>query len=170
MNIAAGLEGHWNNIQHNNLNSLLRKELDNLSTNTSSTASDQNDLLRPNIVVLNTIVKGLAVQVAINPADKTKSSKDLNTLEGSLVEDSKVASLPGEAREENEWDGESWVEKSFLDEGTKDLTGEACEGLLGSCSQVTIHGDAYVVFRAIVSQGPQSGEIGLKRGPLTLAW
>jgi hypothetical protein len=107
----TGLEGHWDNIQNDNLDSPLGQELNNLPTDAASTTSDQNHLLIPPVLVGSPVIQRLAVQVAIDPADDAERKQNLNPLECLLVEDGEVAALLGVASEEDEWEGESWVEE-----------------------------------------------------------
>lgn len=78
----------------------------------------------PHVSVLNTIVQRLAVEVAVDGADETEVEKQLDALESFLVEDGEVGTALGEAGEENEWEGEGWVEEGVFDERPEDFAGE----------------------------------------------
>lgn len=79
----------------------------------------------PHISVLDTIVQGLAVEIRVDGAEETEIEKQLDALEGFLVEDGEVRSALGEARQKDEGECEGWVEEGVFDEGAEDFAGEA---------------------------------------------
>ena len=126
MDIRWSLESHRNDIQNHDLDASLSKELNNLASNATSSPGDHYNLLGPDIVVLDAIVEGLLVEVGVDLADQPEVEEELDALEGLLVEDGEVRSLLCEAGEEDEWEGEGWVEEGVLDEWAENLRGEAC--------------------------------------------
>lgn len=125
VDVGWGLEGHWDDVQNDDLDALLGEELDDFTSDAAGAAGDQDNLLRPDILVRDAVVQGLLVEVAVDPADETEVEEDLDALESGLVEDGEVAALLGEACEEDDWEGESWVEKKSLDDWAENFTGEA---------------------------------------------
>ena len=126
VDIRWSLESHRNHIQNNDLDAALSQELDNLASDSTSASGDHDDLLGPDVVVLDAIVKGLLVEVGINLADQAEIEEELDALEGFLVEDGEIRALLCEAGEEDEWESEGWVEEGVLDEWAKNFRGEAC--------------------------------------------
>lgn len=94
-----------------------------MSTNSSSSSSNQYDFLVPIILVRFPVIKHASVKVIGGQADKTEVEEELDTREGCLVEDGKVGTFLCVTRCQKKKQGNCRVESSLLDNATNGISG-----------------------------------------------
>jgi hypothetical protein len=72
-----------------------------VTTNATSTAGDNDNLLIPIIFIVDPIIRRASVQVAICPTRKTQIKQELKPAKGQFMQDGQVLALLCEAREQD---------------------------------------------------------------------
>jgi hypothetical protein len=109
------LEGHRDNIQNNDLDSSLCKQLHDLPTDPTGSTGDQDNFLVPIILVFFPVVQRAVIQVVGSEAKKAKGEKEFNSAKGGSMEDGEVGAFLGVASCEYEKQRDSWIQRSLLD-------------------------------------------------------
>jgi hypothetical protein len=86
-----------------------------LSANTSSSPSNQNDLLVPIIFILLPVIKNAAIEVRGDCADESQVEQELNAREGRRMQNGEVGSFLGVLGCEYEGKNERRVQSRLLD-------------------------------------------------------
>lgn len=102
-----------------------------MTTNTSSTAGNQYNLLIPVVFVRDIIAQGARIKILRCPARKTQVEEDPQTTESGLVQDGQIMSLLCVAREKDKDQGKGWVQSGSLNETShwvsSETLWEACQ-------------------------------------------
>jgi hypothetical protein len=106
-----------------------------LATNTASAARDDDDLLRPVILVVDPVVQDLSREPVVGPPNEAKDQKLLKTRVGQRVEDGPILALLCVLGQQKQWENYVRVERRVADDFEDRVPLEALAG-----EETVVHG------------------------------